>query len=146
MHRNHGIWMWVSSTLHNIQGVCKYLRKNRLCFRVVTNFPSIAIVLFITFLEIIGLVGKVFINGPEDRGSIPGRVIPKNQKWYLMPPCLTLSIIRYGSFSPSSCSSYGKVSLRVDLDYGLQLLLLLYMSKTSWCLFVCFGFMVYQPL
>ena len=30
-----------------------------------------------------------------DRGSIPGRVIPKTQKWYLMPPCLTFSIIRY---------------------------------------------------
>ena len=29
--------------------------------------------------------------------SIPGRVIPKTQKCYLMPPCLTLSIIRYGS-------------------------------------------------
>ena len=29
------------------------------------------------------------------RGSIPDIVIPKTQKWYLMPPCLTLSIIRY---------------------------------------------------
>ena len=25
----------------------------------------------------IGLVGRVFTNGPVDRGSIPGRVIPK---------------------------------------------------------------------
>ena len=25
-----------------------------------------------------------------------GRVILKTQKWYFMPPCLTLSIIRYG--------------------------------------------------
>ena len=32
-----------------------------------------------------------------DLGSIPGRVIPKTQKWYLMPPYLTFSIIRYGS-------------------------------------------------
>ena len=39
----------------------------------------------------------LFANGPGDLGSIPGRVIPKTQKWYLMPPCLTLSIIRYGS-------------------------------------------------
>ena len=30
----------------------------------------------------------------ENLGSIPGRVIPKTQKWYLMPPCLKLSIIR----------------------------------------------------
>ena len=36
----------------------------------------------------IGLVVRVFANGPGDLGSIPGRVIPKTQK---MPPCLTLS-------------------------------------------------------
>ena len=51
-----------------------------------------------------------------------------------MPPCLTLSIIRYGSrvkwsnpakgVAPSPtpcCSSYWKGSLRVTLDYGRQL-------------------------
>ena len=56
------------------------------------------------------------------------------KKWYLMPPCLTLSIIRYGSrvklsnpgkgVAPSPthwCSSYRKGSLRVTLDYGRQL-------------------------
>ncbi len=78
----------------------------------------------------------VFANGPGDLGSIPGRVIPKTlKKWYLMPPCLTLSIIRYGSGvkwsnpgkgvapCPSPwCSSYRKGSLRVTLDYGHQLL------------------------
>ena len=32
---------------------------------------------------------RVFANGLGDRGSIPGRVIPKAQKWYLIPPCLT---------------------------------------------------------
>ena len=37
---------------------------------------------------------RVFDNGPGDLGSIPDRVIPKNLKWYLMPPCLTLSIIK----------------------------------------------------
>ena len=42
----------------------------------------------------IGLMFRVFANGPGDWGSIPGRVIPKNQKWYLIVPCLTLSIIR----------------------------------------------------
>ena len=41
-------------------------------------------------------MSRVFANGPEDQGSIPGRVIPKTQKWYLMPFCLTVSIIRYG--------------------------------------------------
>ena len=72
---------------------------------------------------------RVFANGPGDRGSVPGQVIPKTQKWYLMPPCLTLSIIRYGSrvklsnpgkgVVPSPIlycsSSYQKGSLRVTL-------------------------------
>ena len=56
------------------------------------------------------------------------------KKWYLMPPCLILSIIRYGSrvkwvnpersVVPSLtpwCSSYRKGSLQVTLDYGRQL-------------------------
>ena len=56
------------------------------------------------------------------------------KKWYLMPPCLILSIIRYGSRvkwsnpgkgvvpSPTPwCSSYQKGSLWVTLDYGHQL-------------------------
>ena len=30
--------------------------------------------------RLIGLVGRVFANGPRDRGSIPGRLIPKNLK------------------------------------------------------------------
>ena len=36
----------------------------------------------------IGLVVRVFANGPGDLGSIPGRVIPKTQKWYLIPSLL----------------------------------------------------------
>ena len=40
-----------------------------------------------------GLVGRVFANGPGDLGSIPGRIIPKT----LIPPSLTLSNIRYVS-------------------------------------------------
>ena len=34
----------------------------------------------------IKLMVRVFANGPEDQGSIPGRVIAKIQKWYLIPP------------------------------------------------------------
>ena len=45
----------------------------------------------------IGMMVRVFANGVGDLGSIPCRVIPKTQKWYLMPPCLTLSNIRLGS-------------------------------------------------
>ena len=31
----------------------------------------------------IGLMSRVFTNGPGDQGSIPGRVIPKTQKMML---------------------------------------------------------------
>ena len=78
---------------------------------------------------LIGLVGRVFANGPGDLGSIPGCVIQKTLKWYLIPTCLTLSNLRYGSsvkwgnlekgVAPSPtprCSSYWKGSLRVTLD------------------------------
>ena len=33
--------------------------------------------------SVIGPVGRVFANGPEDLGSIPGRVIPKTLKMVL---------------------------------------------------------------
>ena len=69
----------------------------------------------------------MFTNCPGDRGSIP-----KLKKWYLMPLCLTLSIIRYRSRvkwsnhrkepSPTLwCSSYSKGSLWFGLNYGCQL-------------------------
>ena len=41
-----------------------------------------------------GIMVRVFTNALGDLGSISGRVIPKTLKWYLMLPCLTLSIIR----------------------------------------------------
>ena len=85
---------------------------------------------------LIGLVSKVFANGPGDRGSIPGRVIPKTFKMVMIPLCLTLSIIRYVSrvkwsnprkgvapYSTPRCSSYWKGSLLVALDYSCHLYL-----------------------
>ena len=57
------------------------------------------------------------------------------QKWHLIPPCLTLSYIRYVSrvkwsnpgkgvapFPTPRCSSYWKGSLLVTLDYDCQLI------------------------
>ena len=86
--------------------------------------------------RLIGLVGRVFAYGPVDLGSIPSRVIPKTLKWYLIPPWLTHSNIRYASrvkwsnpgkgavLSPTPrCSSYWKGSLLVTIDYGHQLYL-----------------------
>ena len=71
--------------------------------------------------QLIGLVGRVFTNGPGEQASVPGSVIPKTLKWYLIPPCLTLSNTRYVSkvkwsnpgkgVAPSPtprCSSYEK--------------------------------------
>ena len=37
----------------------------------------------VLFDLLIDLVGRVFDNGPEDLGSIPGRVIPKTLKMVL---------------------------------------------------------------
>ena len=84
----------------------------------------------------------MFVNGPGDQGSIPGRVIPKTQKkWYLIPLFLTLSIIKYGSrvkwSNPGKgvmssltpwCSSYWKGSFKVNLNYGRLLYLYIYIS------------------
>ena len=85
---------------------------------------------------------RVFANGLGDQGSVEGQVIPL-KKWYLMPLCLALSIIRFGSrvkwsnlgkgVEPSPtpwCSSYWKGSLLVALDYSRQLYLLLQIFKT----------------
>ena len=84
----------------------------------------------------IGMTVRMFVHALGDLDSISGRIISKTQKWYLMPPCLTLSITRYGSrvkwSNPGKgvipcptpwCSSYRKGSLRVTLDYGRQLYL-----------------------
>ena len=62
-------------------------------------------------------------------------------KWYLMPPCLTLGILRHGSrvkwsnpgkgvapFATPCCSSNWKGRLRVTLDYGRQLYKILFRS------------------
>ena len=69
------------------------------------------------------------------------------KKWYLILPCLTLSIIRYVSrvkwsnpgkeVAPSPtprCSSYWKGSLRVALDYSRQLYFLLILYIVFTCL------------
>ena len=85
---------------------------------------------------LLGQVDWVFANGPGDKGSFQGRVIPKTQMWYLLPSCLTLSTIKYGSrvkwsnpgkgiapFFTHRCSSKIKGSLWVTVDNGRQLYL-----------------------
>ena len=96
-----------------------------------------------TYLDIRIMV-KVFANGPGDRGSIPGRVIPKTQKMVL--DAVVLNTQHYKerikgkwnnlgkgvASSPTPwCSSYRKGSLRLTLDYGRQLYLLIWRQKHS---------------
>ena len=76
----------------------------------------------------------VFTHGPEDLGSIPGRVIPKTLKMVLDASLLYTQQykvrIKWSTpgkgvalFPTPQCSSYWKGSLLVALDYGRQLLL-----------------------
>ena len=70
-------------------------------------------------------------------------------KWYLIPPCLTLSNIMYVStvkwskprkvIAPSPtprCSSYWKGSLLVALDYGRQLFIIQNFQINIWILYI----------
>ena len=81
---------------------------------------------------------RVFANGTGDLGSIPGRVIPKTQKMVLDASLLSTQHYKVRikgkvkqsrkGVAPSPthwCSSYWKGSLRVTLDYGRQLYLLI---------------------
>ena len=92
----------------------------------------------------------VFTNGLGDLGSISRSSHTKDsKKWYLMPPCLTFSIIRYRSRvkwrnpgkgvvpSPTLwCRSYRKRSLWVTLDNGRQLYFYLYLTGCLNCVFM----------
>ena len=88
--------------------------------------------------QLIGLVGRVFANGPGDLGSISGRVIPKTLK--MVFDTLLLNTQQYkvrikgkveqsrersSALSYSRCSSYWKGSLLVALNYSRQLYFLL---------------------
>ena len=93
--------------------------------------------LFLHLTLCIGIMVRVFANGPGDLGSIPGRVIPKTQKMVLDAILLNtqhykvLSRVKWSNLgkrvmpSPTPwCSSYRKGILQVTLDYGRQLYLL----------------------
>ena len=81
----------------------------------------------------------MFANGPGDLGSIPDRVIQKTQKMVLDASLLSTQHYKVRikgkveqsreGVAPSPthwCSSYRKGSLRITLDYGRQLYLLIY--------------------
>ena len=77
--------------------------------------------------RLVNQVGRVFVNGPGDLGSIPGRVIPKTFKMVLDATLLNTQQYKVrikwsnaGKGVPPSptprCCSYRKVSLLVTLD------------------------------
>ena len=111
--------------------VCKTneLRLVSKCYQqnVITNH-----IYFIIIINII-IMSRVFANGPGDRGSIPGRVIPKTFKMVLDTSLLNTQQYKVrikrkleqsrekSSASPTArCSSYWKVSLLVAIDNGRQ--------------------------
>ena len=82
-------------------------------------------------------VGRVFVNGPGNLGSILGRIIPKTLKIVLDTSLLNTqqhkvcikgkveqSKERSSALPPLRCSSYRKGSLLVALIYSRQLYLL----------------------
>ena len=82
----------------------------------------------------IGMMAQLFVNSPEDLGSIPGWVILKSQKIMLDASSLNTqhykvwikgkveqSTERSSALSTPWCSSYRKGNLRVTLDHGRQL-------------------------
>ena len=83
-----------------------------------------------------GPVGRVFADGSGDLGPIPGRVIPKTFKMVLDTSLLNIQQYKVrikgkginpgkgvAPFPTPWCSSYGKGSFRVALDYGRLLYL-----------------------
>ena len=85
---------------------------------------TIQIPIFSQYNWLIGLVGRVFANDPEDLGSIPGRVIPKTLKMVLDTSLLNTQQykVRIKGEGAIQGSSYWKGSLLVALDYSLQLI------------------------
>ena len=58
--------------------------------------------------RLIGLVGRVFANGPEDLGSIPGHVIPKTLKMVLDTALLNTRQYKQYNISRVKWSNPGK--------------------------------------
>ena len=114
--------------------VCVYKQLKLKCGKQCSFLTRPANTLYIYIVPDIGLAVRVFANGPEDLGSIPGRVITKTQKMVLDASLLNTQHYKVqikGKVEPSRegvapsptswCSSYRKGSLRVTLDYGRQL-------------------------
>ena len=89
--------------------------------------------------SLIGIIVKMFANGPVDLGSIPGRVIPKTEKMVLDASLLNTQHYKVqikGKWSNSwkgvapsptpQCSKYRKGSLWVTLNYVWSLYIVIW--------------------
>ena len=119
MYKNRHDWVGKGINLE----LCKWLSwsykamihvQSRICSKENKNTSPVK-------FRLIGLVDRVFANGPGDLGSIPGRGILSNISY--------VSRVKWRHpgkrVAPSQCSSYWKGSLLVTLDYGRQLCQLL---------------------
>ena len=62
--------------------VCKFMACVDPCFKIFYTLYNFLTHLYLLY-RLIGLVSRVFANGPRDHGSIPGRVISKTLKMEL---------------------------------------------------------------
>ena len=87
-------------------------------------------------------MSRVFANGPADRSSIPGRVIPKDFKngtWYILLNTQHYKVRIKGKVenqekgvapSPATwCCSFWKGRLQIVLDYGHHLYIYIYIYR-----------------
>ena len=69
-----------------------------ICLAKLHGLKKLIIVLIkLLLLQVQGLVGRVFANGPGDWVQSQVESYEDLKKWYLIASCLTLSIIRYVS-------------------------------------------------
>ena len=96
-----------------------------LSFHIYVNVHNhLSLLVSILIYWLIGLVGRVFTNGPGDLGSIPGRIIPKTLSMVLDTSLLNTQQykvhikgkVKQFRERSTRCSSYWKGSLLVVFD------------------------------
>ena len=72
---NHFLWERATELKCWIELKLSFRNKQQLYFDGISKFPLD--IIKSCYSGFIGLVSRVFANGPGDRGSIPGHIIPK---------------------------------------------------------------------
>ena len=74
----NSVYQSICNTSSSILNIKSSQGKN--CKPIVSCQIYIFIIYIYIYIQLIGLVGRVFANGPEDLGSIPDHLIPKTLK------------------------------------------------------------------